>query len=72
MGQLVNGRIVNEAAQSGEPSSVRDHGDNAPFLGCCEDGVFLDYFCPLAIPGFFGAHGWIMNMGISAFLDVRT
>ena len=71
MGQLVNGRIVNEAAQSGEPCSVRDHGDNAPFLGCCEDGISLDCFCPLAILGLFGAHGSIVNMGISISLDVR-
>ena len=69
MGQLVDGRIVNEAAQSGEASSVRDHGDNAPFLGCCEDGIFLNcfFFFPLTIAGSFGAHGLIVNMGFFRF-----
>ena len=74
MGQLVNGRIVNEAAQSGEPSSVRDHGDNAPSFGCSEDGVLLVYFChvtTVAISDFSGGHGSIVKTGISASLEVR-
>ena len=59
--------IVDEAAQSREPSSVGNHGNDAPLLGCCEDGVFLDYFCSLTVSRFFGGHCSRFNIGDMAF-----
>ena len=60
-------RVVYEAAQRREPSDVGHHGDDAPLLGCCEDGVFLNYFCSLSVGGFFGGHCSRLDMDNMAF-----
>ena len=65
------GWIVYEAAQSRKPSSVGNHGDDAPLLGCCEDRVFLDYFCSLTVGGFSDGHCWRFDMEYMAF-HIRT
>ena len=52
----MDGGKVDEAAQGREPSCVTDHGDDAPFLHCCENGIFFGCFCPWGIAGSLGAH----------------
>ena len=65
------GWIVYEAAQSREPSSIGNHSDNAPLLGCCEGGVFLDCFCWLTVGSFLGGHCWSFDVEEMAF-HVKT
>lgn len=56
----MDSRKVDETAQRREPSGVRNHGDNAPFLDCSEERVFVGYwwylFGYLAAACFFGGH----------------
>ena len=62
LGKLMNGWVVNEACQSRKPSTMRDYGDDAPFLRFGGNGMPFDSRSFLINSPFFRDHLLVVKL----------